>query len=154
MGSCIVRTPKLLHFSSESNTQVLEYLAGSVDLKTYILKHFSATRDASRRAPCTDLGASIGAWLRSFHHWVTLREQHAMQDIARSNEAMQRLKFKLYYERLVETIDDYPSILEGTRRTFEEIRNQEAERLKDPKHLQVIHGDLWTGKYGWPHLGR
>jgi len=77
-----------------------------------------------------------------------------MQDIARSNEAMQRLKFKLYYERLVETIDDYPSILEGTRRTFEEIRNQEAERLKDPKHLQVIHGDLWTGKYGWPHLGR
>ena len=75
-----------------------------------------------------------------------------MQDIARSNEAMQKLKYKLYYERLVETIDDYPSILEGARRTFEEIRNQEAERLKDAKHLQVIHGDLWTGKYGWPHL--
>lgn len=69
-----------------------------------------------------------------------------MQDIARSNEAMQRLKYQLYYERLVETIDDYPSILEGARGTFDEIRSKEAERLKDPKNLQVIHGDLWTGK--------
>lgn len=126
---------------------MLEYLAGSVNLKTYILKHLEATRDAARQTPCTELGSSIGTWLRSFRYWVTLPEQHVMRDIAVTNKAMQKQTHELYYERLVDTIVDYPVILENARNIFEDIRDDEAQRLRDPDHLQVIHGDFWTGKY-------
>lgn len=69
-----------------------------------------------------------------------------MREIAETNKAMQKKKYELYYERLVDTIVEYPSILEAARQTFEDVRDEEAERLRDPVHLQVIHGDLWTGK--------
>ncbi|KAM7199053.1 Protein kinase-like domain containing protein [Naviculisporaceae sp. PSN 640] len=145
LGPCTVRTPKLLHFNPEGHTQVLEYLPASVDLKNYVLKHFSATRDAARRTPCRELGSSIGTWLRSFHEWVTLREQHVIRDIAVNNKAMQKQMYELYFERLVDTIINYPTILEKARHIFEDVRDDEAQRLRDPDHLQVIHGDLWTG---------
>ncbi|KAK4216709.1 kinase-like domain-containing protein [Rhypophila decipiens] len=155
-GPCIVRAPKLLYFIPKSNTQVLEFLPDSVDLKYYMLKHFSAPNDASKKPLCDALGHSIGTWLRSFHQWATLPGQNVLRDIAETNKAVQKHHCERFYERLVDIIADYPSILEEERGILETIRDEEVAALRNPDQLQVVHGDFWTGKYGSPtmDLGR
>ncbi|KAK3313788.1 kinase-like domain-containing protein [Apodospora peruviana] len=173
-SQCTVRTPKLYYSNEKSNTMVLEYLPASVDLKTYVLKHLSATANGNasgnenangsvhvngykhangdeaasgdtKKSLCVGLGTSIGAWLDSFHRWAKLPEQSSLQKTAKANKDMQSMKYRDYYARLVATIDDYPSILEEARETFESVKVMAADELKDTDSLQVIHGDLWTG---------
>lgn len=63
----------------------------------------------------------------------------------RGNVAMRDLKFMINYERLVQSIDTYPRILEGSRSLFEAVREGVRKDLDDGAVL--IHGDLWSGKY-------
>ncbi|KAK3333874.1 kinase-like domain-containing protein [Cercophora scortea] len=142
---CLVRTPKLYSFNAETNTQLQEYLGGSVDLKTYALKHFSDGRDESRKPSCGDIGQGLGAWLRSFHSWATLPEQSAFKEVVKSNKALQSLKHMVNYSYLVSTVDNFPSILGGARETFELVKKMAADELENSEQVQIIHGDFWTG---------
>ncbi|KAL2134187.1 hypothetical protein VTI74DRAFT_808 [Chaetomium olivicolor] len=143
-GAFTVRAPKLYHFNPKTNTQVQEYLPNALSLKDYAIKHFSSSRDPFRTVSCHELGRCLGVWLREFHDWVKLPEQAELHKEAKANQPMQQLKHYVNYATLVETVGNFPTILEDERETLEKIRDTAAEELKDP-NLQVIHGDFWTG---------
>lgn len=64
---------------------------------------------------------------------------------------MKDLKFWVNYTMLLDTIGNFPDILEGNRDIFEKVRDLAAAELEQQSHddgYGVIHGDFWTGKYG------
>jgi hypothetical protein len=58
---------------------------------------------------------------------------------------MQKLKHMVNYTMLVDTVANFPSILADAKETFEKIKEATADELHS-SHLQVTHGDFWTGK--------
>jgi hypothetical protein len=141
-----VKTPRLLHFDKETNTQILEDLPDSVDLKHYLISEVS--RDMSKTS-ARALGHSLGSWLRSFHACASKPEQTEMRDILGKNHALKDLKFYINYTWLLDTVDNFPAILEESREVFEKVRDFAAEELKRAElddEYNVIHGDFWTGK--------
>lgn len=58
---------------------------------------------------------------------------------------MQQLKHMVNYTSLVQTVDNFPSILSDAKETFQQLEQVAAKELERPD-LQVIHGDFWTGK--------
>jgi hypothetical protein len=114
-------------------------------VKEYALKHFSSSRDPSRKPLCHELGRSLGAWLLAFHRWVTLPEQAQFREKVKSNEPMQSIKHYVNYSVMVETAANFPAILSDAKATLEEIRDATAQEIHLPD-LQITHGDFWTGK--------
>jgi len=110
-------------------------------LKAYVLKHASSITHSQ----CLRLGHALGLWTRRFHDWAQAKEQEELVESMRGNVAMRDLKFMINYERLVQSIDTYPRILEGSRSLFEAVREGVRKDLDDGAVL--IHGDLWSGKY-------
>ncbi|KAK0748875.1 kinase-like domain-containing protein [Apiosordaria backusii] len=141
---CVTRTPKLYYYNSATNTQVQEYLPDAISLKDYALKHFSSTRDASRKPVCLDIGKSLGIWLRSFHDWANQPEQSALREALKKNANLQELRHMTNYQTLVSDVDTYPEILSDAKDVFEQVEKMAAEELKNG-NLEVIHGDFWTG---------
>ncbi|KAL4999276.1 kinase-like domain-containing protein [Aspergillus recurvatus] len=144
-----VKSPKLLHFSPSTYTQVMEDLPGAVDLKTFLL-----SPDVSERVSkewTLSIGRTLGAWLRSFHVWSA---QPAQADLAKQlteNTVMRDLKFSINYNSLVSMIDAYPDILGDsyTRYVFQKVRDAAAAELEDTDTenaiIGPIHGDFWSG---------
>lgn len=142
----IVKTPRLFHFDKETNTQILEDLPDSVDLKHYLIACVS--RDMSKSSSHA-LGHSLGAWLRAFHHWGSKPGQAETREILSKNQTLKDLKFYINYTWLLDTIENFPAILEGSREVFEKVRDFAAGELKRTEldnEYNVIHGDFWTGK--------
>ncbi len=144
-GSKSVRPAKLYYYNSDTNTQVQEYLPDAISLKDYALKHFSATRDVSRKPACLDIGKSLGIWLRSFHHWANQSEQSGLRGALKLNANLQELRHMTNYQTLVSDVDTCPEILSDAKEVFEKVERMAAEELGSGK-LEVIHGDFWTGK--------
>lgn len=146
-GKITVKTPRLLDFNRETNTQVFEDLPNSIDLKNFLLSKVSHDlSESSGRA----LGRALGSWLRSFHHWTAEKEQIESTKILGENKVMKDLKFWVNYTLLLDTIENFPDILEGNRDIFEKVRDLAAAELEQQSHddrYGVIHGDFWTGKY-------
>ncbi|KAI5238886.1 hypothetical protein E4T43_07106 [Aureobasidium subglaciale] len=134
-----VQTPTLHLFSPATNTQIYSDLPSSLDLKTYVLKYASAITHPQ----CLRLGHALGLWTRKFHDWAQAKEQEELVKSIQGNVAMRDLKFMINYERLVQSIDTYPKILEGSRRLFETVREGVRKDLDDGAVL--IHGDFWSG---------
>jgi hypothetical protein len=63
------------------------------------------------------------------------------------NRAMQTLKNVLNYGRLIDTIAQYPDILETSRDVFGKVKDRAAVEMEygDEACWGVIHGDFWTG---------
>lgn len=141
-----IKTPRLFHFNKETNTQILEDLPDSVDLKHYLISEVS--RDMSKTS-ARALGHSLGSWLRSFHSWASRPEQAETREILSKNQVLKDLKFYINYTWLLDTIGNFPAILEDSREIFEKVRDSAAEELKRTEYddeYNVIHGDFWTGK--------
>ncbi|THW22108.1 hypothetical protein D6D23_06170 [Aureobasidium pullulans] len=134
-----VQTPTLHIFLPATNTQIYSDLSSSLDLKAYVLKHASSITHSQ----CLRLGHALGLWTRRFHDWAQAKEQEELVESMRGNVAMRDLKFMINYERLVQSIDTYPRILEGSRSLFEAVREGVRKDLDDGAVL--IHGDLWSG---------
>lgn len=155
-----VKTPRLLDFNRETDTQVLEDLPYSIDLKNFLLSEVS--RDLSESSGRA-LGSALGSWLRLFHHWAAEEQQMESRKVLGENKVMKDLKFWVNYTLLMNTIENFPSILEQDRDIFEKIRDLAAAELERQDHdngYGIIHGDFWTGKYAlldldsmnWPRL--
>jgi hypothetical protein len=146
-GNITVKTPRLLQFNRETDTQVFEDLPNSVDLKTFLLSEVS--RDLSESSGRA-LGSALGSWLRSFHNWTTEEQQVESTNLLGENKVMKELKFWVNYTMLMNTIENFPDILEKDRDIFEKVRDlaaAELERQNYDEGYGVIHGDFWTGKY-------
>jgi hypothetical protein len=101
------------------------------------------------KASARALGHSLGSWLRAFHGWASKAEQAETKEILSKNQALKDLKFYINYTWLLDTIGNYPAILEDSREIFEKVRDFAAEELKKTEYddeYNVIHGDFWTGK--------
>lgn len=62
---------------------------------------------------------------------------------------MKGLKYHVNYVGLVESIDRFPAILQGSRDVFEKVRDFAATELEEREvneEYNIVHGDLWTGK--------
>ena len=147
----IIKSPKLLHFSRSTYTQVMEDLPDSVDLKTFLL-----SSDISERVSkewVLFIGRTIGSWLRSFHVWSVHPAQAEFAKQLAENTVMRDLKFSINYDSLVSMIDAYPDILgdSHTRSVFKRVRDAAAAELEDADTqdgtIGPIHGDFWSGKY-------
>lgn len=135
-----VSTPHLYNFNPTTNIQIHSDLPSSTELKTYCLTHPLTTQDCSR------LGYSLGLWAKEFHTWGAAPEQAALREIMNGNTAMQDLKYQINYPYMVATIADFPEILEGSKRIFEEVAKDVREGL-DRGEGTLIHGDFWSSKY-------
>lgn len=142
-----VKSPNLLHFISASNTQVIECLPESLDLKAYVLKRYSPTTPSDLRQPVVEVGRGLGRWLRSFHDWAASPAQRDhFRALASENTEMQNIKLRYNYELLLARVDAHPSLLTTAKPVFEQVLNMARAELRDDKKLQAIHGDFWTGK--------
>lgn len=141
-----MKTPRVFHFDQENNTQVLEDLPNSIDLKTFLLSDLShGVSETSGRS----IGRSLGSWLRSFHNWASKSEQADSRSLLAQNGTMKDLKFYVNYSMLMDTIANFPGILEDSRGVFEELKDFAAAELKKSEEedgFGIIHGDFWTGK--------
>ncbi|KAJ6109936.1 hypothetical protein N7486_002171 [Penicillium sp. IBT 16267x] len=140
-----VKTPRVFHFNKETNTQIMEDLPNSLDLKSFLLSELS--KGVSESAGHA-LGRSVGTWLRVFHDWAGQPEQAECRSLLAQNESMKDLKFYINYPMLMNTIVNFPGILEESRNVFEELKNFAAEEMKksdQENDIGIIHGDFWTG---------
>lgn len=142
-----VRTPKIYLLDRDSSTQVLEYLSDTVDLKTYVLHHFSSSADHEALNPlCYKLGHDLGTWLRHFHEWAGLPEQRKLREVVASNKSLQAIRHRTYFGWLLETIDMHPAVLKDVKGTLEEVSAMADDEYKDESKLQVSHGDFCPQK--------
>jgi thiamine kinase-like enzyme len=65
------------------------------------------------------------------------------------NSAMKELKLVINYDFLVMSIQNFPEILEGSRSTFETVRDETRKSAETGEEL--IHGDFWTGNILLPN---
>lgn len=134
----------MFSYYPESSTQIQEYLAKSLDLKTYALEHFSASTPASAKPSTIEIGQGLGKWLRTFHDWAATQKR--LRDLARANVGMQGIKLTYNYGLLLRRVERFPNILTEAKPVFEEVLAMATAELADEAKLQVIHGDFWTGK--------
>lgn len=67
---------------------------------------------------------------------------------------MKDLKFWVNYTMLLDTVKNFPTILDKNRDIFERVHKFAATELtqKDcDDEYGIIHGDFWTGKYVYGH---
>uniref|UniRef100_A0A093VRL3 Choline kinase alpha n=1 Tax=Talaromyces marneffei PM1 TaxID=1077442 RepID=A0A093VRL3_TALMA len=145
-----VKTPRLYDFDPETHTQIMEDLPESSDLKTFLLSPPGMHID---KPAARAIGHALGSWLGSFHAWISHNEQIDLRQKLGENKSMQQLKYVVNYDQLVNMIDKYPQILEGSRSVFEKVRAYASEELSthSSKNASIdnawgpIHGDFWTG---------
>lgn len=143
-----MRVPRLLSFNPATNTQILEYLPGSLNLKEYALKNFSPSAHTPAVKPCVvEIGRGLGKWLRGFHEWAASPEQQErLRTLALMNTGMQTIKLHYSYKLLLVRAEAHPEVLEEARPIFETVLADVEEECVDRSRLQPIHGDFWTGK--------
>ncbi|KKK26790.1 hypothetical protein ARAM_000374 [Aspergillus rambellii] len=142
-----VRTPRIFHFNSQTNTQIMEDLPDALDLKTFLI-----SQSGSQTIPrewALSVGRTLGIWLRSFHSWSSLPEQAEVAAEFDKNKFMKDLKFSINYNNLINMIGTYPELLEESRPILEKVREMAAEELGKtgggPALFGPIHGDFWSG---------
>jgi len=72
-----VRTPRLYHYDQQTYTQVMEHLADSKDLKSWLLSEEGGK--SVSRASATAIGHALGAWIGAFHAWGSQEQQAALR---------------------------------------------------------------------------
>ncbi|KAJ9410292.1 hypothetical protein DTO045G8_1755 [Paecilomyces variotii] len=150
-GNVSVKSPRLFHFNQQTNTHIMEDLPNALDLKTFLR---SSAASALSEPSATAIGHAIGKWLASFHTWGSAPERSDLVVEIQKNQLMKELKYQINYEVLMQTIDNFPDILEASRGVFEKVKclaKEELERKKDEDGIGLIHGDFWTGNILLPN---
>lgn len=122
-----------------------EHLPGSLDLKSYALKHFSSSMPESEKPKILEVGRGLGTWLRSFHDWAASPEQEALRSRVKLNKQMQGIKYTYNYESLLWRLEKLP-FLRDSEGVFQDVIAKAKAELENEDQLQIIHGDFWTGK--------
>jgi hypothetical protein len=129
-----VRTPRILIFQKELNTQVHEDFPDTIDLKAQILSNELS------RSIAISIGRLLGDWLRSFHTWSSTRKLP-------KNEPMQKLKHLVTYESFIEVLERFPNVLEDYKTALEKVKEMATKELQHPtEDWGTIHADFWSGK--------
>ncbi|KAH1419427.1 hypothetical protein KXX32_008763 [Aspergillus fumigatus] len=143
--SCTVKTPRLVQFNRDTNTQILEDLPGALDLKSFMLLPTNS-QNVSRELAAS-IGRALGKWLLSFHTWASEESQKELAKTMEKNEVMRDIKFMVNYDNVVKMVDQFPNLLKESQHILGEVKNVAAAELgrKDGKEFGIIHGDFWSG---------
>lgn len=149
-GTISIQTPRLYHFDRSTNTQVLEDLPASLDLKSFFIAAAEAGSHASTAVTqewATELGHALGEWLHSLHAWGDDPAQDAIREKLSGNVLMRDLKCMINYDQLVGSVARFPEILTESSEVFGKVRDMaKGEVGREDKDSGLIHGDFWTGK--------
>ncbi|KAH8891695.1 hypothetical protein GQ53DRAFT_150222 [Thozetella sp. PMI_491] len=144
-----IRTPRLYLRNSETNTQLIEDFADTIDLKWIIAGPLA--NSILTRPVAASIGREIGAWLRSFYIWAALPEQTDFLAQVAAIEPMRKMKYEVTYGSFIKILEDFPDLLEGHREALDAVvasTKKDFERPitdSDGQHWGLIHGDCWTG---------
>lgn len=154
----VARTRKSYFYEDATNTQILEYLPNGINLKTYALKNLPSPTPESFRPQCHQLGKALVQYITGFHHktekevkdWVLERRDGPEPKLyaeLKSSKEMQALKHMIYYDWLLQRIDQFPEILAEAWEVFTKVKEEAVDEVKSvPEDLTCVHGDFWTGK--------
>lgn len=113
--------PRLFLFSEETNTQILEDLDDTTDLKTVL--QFPGSIKSSPRGISVSLGYALGSWLRAFHSWTSAPAQAVLRAKIRGNEAMRILKYQMTYGSFLSILKLYPKVIESHLETLQAVKD-------------------------------
>ncbi|KAI8285657.1 hypothetical protein K4K56_009184 [Colletotrichum sp. SAR 10_98] len=149
-----VRTPKCYLYDDEAKTQIQEYLAGTLDLKSTVLKGCERPLDKLLQQQYHHIGRALAEYISQFHQNTSpVARAHAEKGtsphpstlheaISRSSE-MQDLKLMVNYDWLLERVEQFPDILKDAKDVFVRLREQGIDELKNGSAAStVIHGDF------------
>lgn len=153
-----VRTPKCYLYDDEAKTQIQEYLAGTLDLKSTVLKSCERPPDKLLQQHYHHIGRALAEYISQFHQNTSLvARAHAEKGtsphpstlheaISRSSE-IQALKLMINYDWLLERVEQFPNILKDAKDVFVRLRERGIEELENRSAtLTVIHGDFCPQK--------
>lgn len=150
--SVVVKIPGLYLFNQETNTQILEDLHQTTDLKTILHSPASNIHSYPGGNPFV-LGHVLGSWLRSFHEWGSAAEQTSLCAKIARNQSMRKLKCQITYGSFLEILQLYPQIVEGHVETLLAVKDAMTAEFQvdhqptcDTEDWGLIHGDFWSGK--------
>nr|QCL09110.1 DmxR19 [Cryptosporiopsis sp. 8999] len=144
-----LRTPHLYLFDQKTNTQVLEDLSGMIDMKAAL--ESPTAPSILTQSISTDIGRSLGAWLRSFHSWASEPAQAGLQREMGENKPMRKIRYSISYGAFIDVVQKFPEIWEGCKKALEEVRDmataEYAKNIEDKvgENWGIIHGDFWSG---------
>lgn len=145
-----IKTPRLYLFNRRTNTQVIEDLIDTDDLKSV----FFLPNVADRLTPsnAATIGQHLGSWLRSFHDWASAPEQAVMRASIGENRPMRDLKRMVTYDGVIAVLKNYPGLLVSHEDDLKTISDAMGKEFEHPPGDQLedgwglIHGDYWSGK--------
>jgi hypothetical protein len=145
-----VRTPHLYYSNCDTNTHILEDLAGTMDMKTMLV---TDTRYNVLTQPmCTAIGRALGHWLREFHDWTSAPRQADLKDYMSGNKAMREVRYGISYGAFIDVLRKFPEIWEENKEALERVQDMAAAEYANTNSGEtgeswtVIHGDFWSGK--------
>ena len=140
----IVRTPKFFHFDQVNTNQIQEFLPNGINLKDYVLRHYTAPTPQYLQYQCHQLGKALGRWFNGFVKWGAKQNRH--RQIVAQNTFGQDVKHMINFSWLRERIKDFPVILDDAKDILGEVEQMAVAERQDVSKHQIIHGDFWTGK--------
>ena len=145
-----LRTPHLYKFDRKANTQILEDLSNTTDVKTILESPIVST--VLPRSISTAMGHALGAWLRSFHSWVSEPAQAGLKRYMGNNTSMRKIRYAISYGAFINIVQNFPEIWEAKKKELEEVRDMATVDYAKTTHENseeswgIIHGDFWAGK--------
>lgn len=145
-----LRAPRLYQFDHTTNTQILEDLSDTIDIKT-VLESPTAW-SVLPRSISTSIGSALGTWLQSFHLWASAPAQATLRGSMGNNQAMRKIRYMISYGAFVDVVRKFPEIWETHSKGLQEVKNMaiaeysKAAQEKAEENWGLIHGDFWSGK--------
>lgn len=112
-------------YDEATHTQVQEYLADSVDLKTYMLDTLAAPTPKDLKPLCHQLGKALALHVNHFHRTAT--KDSEVMDKLKSNAEMLALKSMINYHWMIDRVDMFPEILAEAKEVFVKVKEEAAQ---------------------------
>ncbi|OKL63122.1 hypothetical protein UA08_01252 [Talaromyces atroroseus] len=148
-GKISVRTPHLYHFDQKQNTQILEDLADTIDLKTVLVSPEAGI--VLPQSTSTAIGRAVGAWLRAFHSWTAQPAQANLHKEMAVNEPMRKLRYQISYGAFADVVQKFPDIWVEYGSILNQVQEMAAQEYSQSicdqgvEDWGIIHADFWAG---------
>ncbi|KAF5511509.1 hypothetical protein CGCS363_v003324 [Colletotrichum siamense] len=149
-----VGTPECYLYDDKTKIQIQEYLPGTLDLKSIVLKSCEEPLTVLLKQHYLHIGRALAEYISQFHQNTSpVARVHAeegtsphlstLHEAIRRSSEMQDLKLMVNYDWLLERVEQFPDILKDAKDVFVRLREQGIDELKNGSAAPtVIHGDF------------
>lgn len=145
-----LRAPRLYQFDRKANTQILEDLSDTIDIKTVL--ESPTAYSVLPQSISTSIGSALGTWLRSFHSWASAPAQATLRGMMGDNQPMRKIRYAISYGAFVDIVRKFPEIWEMHSKALLQVQDMaiaeysKAAQENAEENWGLIHGDFWAGK--------